>query len=298
MGSVPRTLRLSSLVVAVVCGLLLALATGLVENRPGVGIPEYKRYGYPLVWRVTKTFEPTEFRFTSLAIDAAFWIAISFLALIILEMLKLRVGFKYETLLLPLVLFIPLGLVMDFVHEFGHAMWGVAVGGRLTYMKIAYFEIYPQLAITPQFQLGLVKVTGLPTEFAYGFFFLGGSLTTNIVSWVLVLILLRMNVGSKTQIALRILGLLGLLDLPFYVLFPQIGLCHWIFLGGCQPEPLIGARKMGIPDPAFYTMVVLTTLGLVFLYFKPFWEKAGKRIKTFLEVAWFKHGGNVGIEEA
>ncbi|MFQ5758561.1 MAG: hypothetical protein ACE5IF_02660, partial [Candidatus Bathyarchaeia archaeon] len=121
MKLAPQTLRLRSVVVAIVCGLLLLLATGLVENPPSeVGIPEYKHHGYPLVWRVTKTLQPTEFRFSSLAIDAAFWITISLLAVIILEILRLRVGFRYESFLLPLVLFIPLGLVMDFVHEFGH----------------------------------------------------------------------------------------------------------------------------------------------------------------------------------
>jgi len=284
-----QTLRLRSIVVAIVCGFLLALATGLVENQPEASIMMFKYYGHPLVWRVTKLFEPTEYRLDSLAIDAAFWIIISFLAVILIERLKLRVGFKYETLLLPLFLFVPLGLVMDFVHEFGHALWGTAVGGRLTYMQIAYFQIYPQLAITPQFQLGLVEVTGLTTEFASGLMSLGGSLTTNIVSWLLALILLKASLGYKTKVALKILGLFGVLDLPFYVLFPQIGFRHWIFLGGCQPEPLIGARKMGIPDPAFYIMVVVTTLGLVFLYFRPFWEKTEKRMKTFLGMAQSRH---------
>jgi len=92
----------------------------------------------------------------------------------------LRIDVNYRTLLTPLVLLIPLGLVMDFVHEAGHAMWGTAVGGRLTYMKIAYLEIYPQLAITSQFQLGLTRVDGLTTNFAYGFMLLGGSMTNNI----------------------------------------------------------------------------------------------------------------------
>ncbi len=282
MGLASQTLRLRSVVGVIVCGALLSLATGLVERPQDASIMRYKYYGYPLVWRVTKLFEPTEFRFTSLAINATLWITISFLVLIILEILKSRVGFKYETLLLPLVLFIPLGLVMDFVHEFGHALWGTIVGGRLTYMQIAYFQIYPRLALTPQFRLGLAEVTGLATEFASGAMQLGGSLTTNIVSWLLALILLRVSLGFKRQVALRVLGLFGLLDLPFYVLFPQLGLRHWIFLGGCQPEPLVGARKMGISDPAFYTMVILTTLGLIFLYFKPLWERAGKRIKAFL----------------
>jgi hypothetical protein len=291
MRSALQTRRLRFIVIAIVCGVLLALATGLIENQPEASITIYKFYGYPLVWRMTDLNGNTQFVPTNFAIDAVFWIIISILAVIILEVLKSRVGLKYGTLLLPLVLFIPLGLLMDFVHEFGHVIWGTVVGGRLTSMKVAYFEIYPQLAITSKFQLGLVTFTGLPTEFAYGAMQLGGSLTTNLVSWFLALILLRTSLRFETQVALRTLGLIGFLDLPFYVLFPQIGLRHWIFLGGCQPEPLVGARKMGIPDPMFYLMVILTTLGLVFIYFKPLWEKAGTRMKTLLGIAPSKHGG-------
>lgn len=287
-----QTLRLRSIGGAIVCGLLLSLATGLAENSPDASIIGYKHYGHPLVWRVTKTFEPTEYIFTSFAIDAAFWIAISLLALILLELLKSRVDFKYEMVLLPLVLFIPLGLVMDLVHESGHVLWGTATGGRLTYMKVTYLEIYPRLALTPQFELGKVQVvwdTPSPTNFEYGLFLLGGSLTTNIVSWVLALILLRTSLGHKTQVALRFLGIFGLLDLPFYVLFPQIGLRHWVFLGGCQPEPLLGARMMGMPDIAFYVTVALTTLGLIFLHFRPLWEKIERRIRIFLGKAQSRH---------
>jgi len=150
-------------------------------------------------------------------------------------------------------------------------------------MKIAYFEIYPRFAITSQFVLGYVEVEGL-AGFSYGLFLLGGSMTTNIVSWLLALILVKTKLGSKTKVALRILGLFGILDLPFYVIFPQIGLQHWIFLGGKMPEPLVGARRMSIPDPAFYTMTVLTTLGLVFLYFKSFWKRYWKRIKITINI--------------
>jgi len=255
----------------------------MIENQPEASVIRFTYYGYPLAWRVTKTLQPTDFRFNSLAVDAAFWITISFLALIILEKIvlpKLREGFKYKEFFLPLVLFIPLGLVMDFVHEFGHALWGIAVGGRLTYMKIAYFEIYPRFSLTSTFVLGFVSVEGLATEFASGLMSLGGSLTTNIIAWLLALILLKTKFGYRTQVALRILGFFGLFDLPFYVLFPQLGLRHWIFLGGDTPEPLLGARNIGIPDPVFYITTVLTILGLVFLYFKTLRERIWKRIKT------------------
>ena len=195
---------------------------------------------------------------------------------------RLRAAFNFKTFVLPLALFIPLGLVMDFVHEFGHALWGSAVGGSLNYMQIAYLIVYPRLATAAQFHLGKVVVTGLPTDFANGLFLLGGSLTTNIVAWLLALILLKTSLRYKTRVALRILGLFGLLDLPFYAILPQIGLQHWIFLGGDKPEPVLGARNMGIPDIAFYIIVAFTTLGLAFLYFKPLLENGWKRARTLL----------------
>ena len=217
-----------------------------------------------------------------MTVDTIFWLTISFLIILLttIKVLKIEIGFKYETLLLFLVLFIPLGLVMDFVHESGHALWGMAVGGRLTYMQLAYFEIYPKFAVTSQFVLGCVEVEGL-SGFNYGFMLLGGSMTTNIASWLLAIVLLRTKFGFKTQLGLRIMGLFGLLDLPFYVIFPQMGLQHWIFLGGCQPEPLMGARMMGIPDPAFHVLVFFTTLGLIFLYFKPALNKVFDKIISF-----------------
>jgi hypothetical protein len=91
-----------------------------------------------------------------------------------------------------------------------------------------------------------------------------------------------MKLDNRTQVALKILGFFGMLDLPFYVIFPQIGLQHWIFLGGGEPEPLLGARKMGIPDPIFYLIVVLTTLGLIFLYFENIRVKVANKIRTLL----------------
>lgn len=82
-------MRLKSLLGAMICGILVASATGLLMNGSVIGIPEYRYYGYPLVWRVTSfvdyEFTLGTFILTNLAIDAAFWIAISLFALIILK---------------------------------------------------------------------------------------------------------------------------------------------------------------------------------------------------------------------
>ena len=279
--------RRKLLFAAIICGFVASLGTGTISSGSGTGIPEIKHYGYPLAWLVTNLNGPTEYVLTNLAIDAALWMTVLFVTFVFLEKLafpSLGIVINRKTLLLLVVLFIPLGLIMDIVHETGHALWGSVVGGKLTYMQIAYLEIYPQLALTSEFHLGLARVEGLPyASFAHGLMLVGGSMTTTIASWMIALVLLNVSLGSKVQVALKFLGLFGILDLPFYVVFPQIGLGHWIFLGGtCGPEPLTGARMIGIPDAAFYVMVALSTLGLLLLYSKTFRENALNRIRTLL----------------
>ncbi len=205
------------------------------------------------------------------------------------ELQKPNRSSRFKHFLFPLVLFIPLGLIMDLMHELGHAVWGIVIGGRLAYMQIAYLEVYPRFTLNPEFRLGYVVVTGLHTEFENGLFLLGGSLTTNIVAWLIALILFATRHGRKTRMALLILGIFGVLDLPLYVLFPQIGLRHWLFLGGATPEPLIGAGKMGIPDVVFYALVTLTTVGLTALY-THIWRDTEDQRGTLFEKTLSKRG--------
>lgn len=151
-------------------------------------------------------------------------------------------------------------------------------------MQITWLIVYPKLAIADVFRLGYVQVHGLSPLFNHGLFLLGGSLTTNFVSWLLTIVLLKREFGYYKRVALMMLGFFGLLDLPFYVLFPQVGLRHWILVGGESPEPLIGAREMGIADPVFYIMVTLTTVGLLYIYLK---SLGGKRsILAFIKSLW------------
>jgi hypothetical protein len=267
-----RTATLKLLFVAIICGFLASCATGILYNDSGIALPEIKYYGYPLAWLKTNLNGPTQYVPVNFALDTAFWIIISFVTLVFVEKIvfpSLGRSITRKSLLLPMVLFIPAGLVMDFIHESGHAIWGTVVGGTLTYMKIAYLEIYPRLVITSHFELGLTRVDGLPYGSApYGLMLLGGSMTTNIVSWALPLFMLKTGVDKKLHVTLKVLALFGILDLPFYIVFPQIGLGHWIFFGGCAPEPLMGARMMGVPDVAFYLTVALSTFGLILIYFK------------------------------
>ncbi|MEM3673819.1 MAG: hypothetical protein QW468_06355 [Candidatus Bathyarchaeia archaeon] len=268
---------LKLLFAALTCGVIASLATGLFENKVQISIPENKYYGYPLIWRITSLDGSTEYAATKFALNFLFWFVVSFLILFFLLKIlfpKIGVTASYKVFLLPAALFAPIVIVVDFVHELGHALWGVLMGGALTYMQIACFQIYPQIAITSHFVLGSTMIEGLAYgSYAYGVMLLGGSLTTSIASWILALILLQKSFGNKKQTLLKILGLFWAVDLPFYVVFPQMGLGHWIFLGGNTPEPLIGARMMGVLDSVFYFFVAVSTFGLTLLYFKSIREK-------------------------
>lgn len=81
-----RTVRLMLVFEVVLFGVLASLATGLVRNEQGVRIPEINRYGYPLVWMVTDLNGPTRYILTNFAVDAAFWVAITFVALALLKL--------------------------------------------------------------------------------------------------------------------------------------------------------------------------------------------------------------------
>lgn len=135
---------------AMVLGVLLALVTGLMPNEHGISIPEIRRYGYPLFWLVTDLNGPASYIMTSLIVDILFWAAVSFIVILLVEVAESKLGtaLRLKRLLLYLGLFVVLGLLMDLVHELGHGVLGTIAGGRLTYLQIAYFIAYPNLAVT------------------------------------------------------------------------------------------------------------------------------------------------------
>jgi hypothetical protein len=255
-----------------ILGIIIALLSGLILNDSGIGIPEIKHFGYPIVWRTTDLNRPTSYGISNLLIDIVFWSIILMITSIFLK--NITTISNHKTLLIFLILLIPSGILMCFIHELGHAFWGTVGGGNLSYLQVMYLIIYPQLALTSDFHLGLTGVEGLTYgSFEYGLFLLGGSITTTIITWLVTLVLVLTNINERIRLAMKSFILWGILDLPFYVLFPQIGLRHWIIIGGSIPEPLIGARMMSISDTIFYLLVFLSTIGLVLLFYDSFYFK-------------------------
>jgi len=61
------------LVLVVVVGVCIGLVGGFVENPPEASVIGHRYYGWPLVWRITKTFLPEEYRYFELFADCLFW---------------------------------------------------------------------------------------------------------------------------------------------------------------------------------------------------------------------------------
>ena len=270
--------------IAIICGTIFSIISGLFENSTKNGAIGATGFGYPWAWRFNIIYSTTKnvFRFDNLVADTFFWIIIFLIVLLILE----RILFSHSDSLLNnkkfvliLVLLAPLGGLIGLIHEVGHAFGGTAVGGTLSYMQIAYFEIYPKLAIASQFKLGSTIVTGLSTPVQHGLLLLAGSLTTNITAWLIRILINTRKLSLKTELSFKILGYFGFLDLPFYTFFPLLGLRHWILVGETQPEPLIGAREIGIPDPIFFALVLIITSVLILLYCRSIRIRFIKRIR-------------------
>lgn len=283
-----QTAKLRLPAVAIMSGIIVSMVSGFFENVAQGDMIGARGFGHPWTWRfeIIQAATQTIYRFDNLVADVAFWIIFCFLVLILVEkFLFLRSDslLNNTNFVLTVALLPPLALLMGFIHEVGHAAWGTAIGGTLSYMQVAYFVVYPKLVIASQFQLGSVIVTGLSTSTQHGLFLLAGSLTTNIVAWLIGLLINTRKFSHRTELSLKIVGYFGLFDLPFYTIFPIFGLRHWIVLGANQPEPLIGARELGIADPIFYTVVFVITLVLILLYSKSFRTTLHHKIKVLVK---------------
>jgi hypothetical protein len=257
---------------AIVSGVFAALLSGLFEQTQG-GMLGAKNFGYPWIWRSNIVQSSTQniLRFDNLAADIAFWSIIIFILFLLAERFALKrpnsllsnKRFVYSAALL-----MPMGLLIGLIHELGHALAGTALGGTLSYLQLGFVELYPKLTIASQFKLGSVIVTGLPSPTQQGLLLIAGSLSSTIAALTIGVLLYTRKMDCRSTYYLKIIGILGLLDLPFYATFSSMGLRHWILLGETQPEPLIGARQMGIPDPIFYLAVAAITFALILLYSK------------------------------
>ena len=178
--------------------------------------------------------------------------------------------------LLFLLVFMVVAVLNLLLHEVGHCITMIAVGGGCEGMYVySGIQIYPLSEFGqeygegwPQEALGAAVSAGsAPSEWAGGLISLMGSGTTAILSFLALigLYLFRPRGGRRRLVVAQSLMFLDLLT---YTILPHwFGLPHFFVIGGTRPEPLNGALQMGISETAFVAGVLIfslvMTLGLV-----------------------------------
>jgi len=80
------------LVFVIIAGVCITLALGLVENPPETPVRHMTPYGWPLVWRLVKWYEPEAYNIPYLLADFTFWIGIVFLVFAIFDGVSRELG--------------------------------------------------------------------------------------------------------------------------------------------------------------------------------------------------------------
>lgn len=74
---------------AVIAGICIAFASGLVENVPDfVTIPGNRYYGFPLVWRSMDPSAGDSYLYFELIVNLVFWVMVILAAVLLIRTLK------------------------------------------------------------------------------------------------------------------------------------------------------------------------------------------------------------------
>lgn len=166
------------------------------------------------------------------------------------------------------------GILSFFVHEVGHGLTTVALGGKFHALYVwPGIEIWPnpgqRLTTRRMSNIGLARLD-FPEKWREdgwqeGLIGIMGS-GSNLIAAALALLALRMLRPTGWLFYLLAAESLMFLDILLYTFLPLIGLRHFFFVGGFHPEPLVSARMIGIPAWMFMLGVlsICTILAIEF----------------------------------
>jgi hypothetical protein len=162
-----------------------------------------------------------------------------------------------------------------FVHELGHGLTTLALGGEF-HALYAWpgVQVWPhpgrRLTQLQMSNIGLVHLD-FPTEWEddgwqEGLIGLMGS-GSNLIAAALALATLWAFRPRGGLFYLLAAESLMFLDILLYTFLPLVGLRHFFIVGGAYPEPLVSARMLGIPGwafmPGILTISALLAVGFV-----------------------------------
>jgi len=78
---------LRGLILVVVIGFCIGLASGFVENPPEASVIGHKYYGWPLAWRIMRMFLGEAYLYFELFVDCLFWFLIVAIVYVVVKKL-------------------------------------------------------------------------------------------------------------------------------------------------------------------------------------------------------------------
>lgn len=182
---------------------------------------------------------------------------------------------RLRTMLLkPIFAFVLVCFSGLIAHEGGHCVAAYLFGGKVTHLVfIPGIQILPTFAKVPwNGTFGSINYSLPPEGASIGeknaIKFMGAG-TTALFALAAASLALRIGKGTPRNILLAI-GVLWPLDILTYSIFPNLGLRHWIFIGGLRAEPYEGAIGLGVPAPAYFALLGAYAIGIYFLTVRAF----------------------------
>lgn len=189
-------------------------------------------------------------------------------------------------IILIFLLFLGFATVVNIlIHEFGHCLTIEAVGGKCESIHVGPgLQVWPLSAFgrsdSGQWD-GFIAYTSYSqvaaTDRANGLTSLMGSGSVALLSLLSLLGLYAFDPRGWLRFPLLAQSLM-FLDLLFYTILPHwFGLRHMFFIGGDDPEPLLGAIRMGIPEGTFIAAVLIFSAGMTIGCVGYVWKSTKRR---------------------
>jgi hypothetical protein len=142
-------------------------------------------------------------------------------------------------------------LLCKIVHESGHALTAVILGGKIESVRARL-----PLPRSPGFFRIEYSLSGSPWR--KGLAGLMGTGCTTLVAYALLLIAIRYRSLWWPQFALLPVSLVCAWDMFLYGTLPLLGLHRFIVFGGDHAEPVDAAQMLGVPRSLFLSALALS----------------------------------------
>lgn len=199
---------------------------------------------------------------------------ILFIGFTIVSIIQIYLDRILKTYFLPVLFIIGGLLISDLIHEGGHAVITLLVGG-----EVEAFYPFPVL-LGRELVAGYVGFSNVPSNFI-PLVLLGGE----IFQWTtvsIILIILYFKPNYRKNVFILTLLFVGLLDFPLYTINNAFGLPHWFFIGSTNGDIILFSELTGVTLWFFIVLACCQLLITCLIIYKLIFKNRKEKIKEEL----------------